>query len=116
MAIIVEHMGNGNEYILLGVGLGVDPGNLSARFLKTFLPNKVAVCDRKGKIFWFPCSEVIVTEIDDQKPAELLPEPEKVPTEPSASLDFATRDEVETASESPEVSSLDEFEDDGEWL
>lgn len=115
MATIVEHLGTGNEYILLGVGLGVDQGNLSARFLKTFLPNKVAVCDRQGKIFWLPSSEVRVIEIDGQKPTELLPEPEKVIAEPTAASDFGATD-FETPSESPDVSRLDDFEDDGEWL
>ena len=115
MATIVEHLGTGNEYILLGVGLGVDPSNLSARFLKTFLPNKVAVCDRQGKIFWLPSAEVMVIEIDGQKPTELLPEPEKVISAPAETSDFDAAD-FETPSESPDVSRLEDFDDDGEWL
>lgn len=135
MAIIVEQLSTGNEYVLMGVGLGVDPGNLSARFLNNFLPNKVAVCDRNGKIFWLPASEVIVVEIEGQKPSELLPEPEKITPDPTSnpnfessdfeSSDFGTQEFETTKSEttkfeathkSSEVTSPDEFDDDGEWL
>jgi hypothetical protein len=116
MATIIEHLETGNEYILLGVGLGVDPGNLSTRFLKTFLPNKVAVCDRTGQLFWLPSSEVIVVEIDGQKPTELLPEPEKVKADAVDSPAFATDLPTDLPKESPAVNSLDDFEDDGEWL
>ena len=135
MAIIVEQLSTGNEYVLMGVGLGVDPGNLSARFLNNFLPNKVAVCDRKGKIFWLPSSEVIVVEIEGQKPSELLPKPEKVTPDPTSNPNFESSDfessdfessdlgtqefettKFEATHKSSEVTSPDEFDDDGEWL
>jgi hypothetical protein len=125
MATIIEHLVTGNEYILLGVGLGIDPGNLSTRFLKTFLPNKVAVCDRSGQLFWLPSSEVIVVEIDGQKPTELLPEPEKVTAEARERPDFApdllADLPTDRPKDSPAVNSLndlelDDLEDEGEWL
>jgi len=125
MATIIEHLVTGNEYILLGVGLGVDPGNLSTRFLKTFLPNKVAVCDRSGQLFWLPSSEVIVVEIDGQKPSELLPEPEKVTVDAGERSAFASDFPIDLPIDRPQDSpavnrlndlELDDLEDDGEWL
>ena len=117
MAIIVEQLSTGNEYILVGTALGVDTGNLSSRFLKNWLPDKVALCDRDGKIFWLASSEVAVIEIDGEKPSELLPEPqvsnEIASVEPSPLPDLnAVVGDRDVPEEFPE-----EFEEtDEEWL
>ncbi len=89
MAIIVQHLTTGNEYIFLGVSGGesknILPTKMLGDFFATETPDKsrsLTVCDDQGRILWFPVTEMIVVEVDGQKPEELLPEiipPEPVP-------------------------------------
>ena len=114
MAIIVRHIPTGNEYLLIGTGLGIDKNLLSPRLLRNLLSEegggdvqRVALCDPNGQIFWLPSSEVIVTEIDGQQPGDLLPE--KILTPPP----------VSEISEGGDVNTFtgDEDEDeDGDWI
>lgn len=81
MAIIVRHIPSGNEYLLIGVDSGGKKGMSPPRLLRNLLAEEegaaveqVALCDRKGRIFWLPTGEVAVSEIDGKPPSEILPE------------------------------------------
>lgn len=81
MTTIVKHRKTGNEYILLGINQGGGKINLPSRFLNDlFTPEEsanstsVTVCDARGNIFIAYIDDLIVVEIDGQKPAEILPE------------------------------------------
>ena len=81
MTTIVKHRKTGNEYILLGINQGGGKINLPSRFLNDlFTPEEsanstsVTVCDARGNIFIVYIDDLIVVEIDGQKPAEILPE------------------------------------------
>ena len=83
MAIIVKHRRTGNQYILLGINGGSDLTSLPARFLKDLFPREkpqnnswVTICDVRGNIFSSYRDDLIVVEIDGQKPKEILPEPQ----------------------------------------
>jgi len=117
MAIIVQHLTTGNEYIFLGVSGGesknILPTKMLGDFFATETPDKsrsVTVCDDQGRILWFPVTEMIVVEVDGQKPEELLPEiipPEPVPLQ----LD------KENQPQSPEnQGNIDEFAEDDDWI
>lgn len=87
MAIIVRHVRNGNEYLLLSAGLALGKGGLPPRFLRNFIPEEesgegqwLTLCDRTGCILRLPASEVTVIEIEGKKPSELLPEPARLET------------------------------------
>ncbi|MGV2391152.1 MAG UNVERIFIED_CONTAM: hypothetical protein LVR29_32320 [Microcystis novacekii LVE1205-3] len=70
----------------------------------------MTVCDDSRRILWFPVTEIIVVEVDGQKPEELLPEiiaPEPVPLQ----LD------KENQTQSPEnQGNIDEFAEDDDWI
>ena len=81
MTTIVKHRKTGNEYILLGINQGGGKINLPSRFLNDlFTPEEsanstsVTVCDARGNIFIAYIDDLIVVEIDGQKPGEILPE------------------------------------------
>ena len=80
MTTIVKHRRTGNEYILLGIS-GEGRANPS-RFIselfdrdKPEVSSSATVCDFQGNIFLAGIDDLIVTEIDGKKPADLLPEP-----------------------------------------
>jgi hypothetical protein len=131
MTIIVKHKKTGNEYILLGMNGEGDRNSLPSRFFNDLFTKEaaeniclVALCDARGNIFLSGANELIVTEIDGQKPSEILPEPV-----PSVVNEFEAEDEdnfdvkediVEVASErvgslADERLSNDEFDDD-DWI
>jgi hypothetical protein len=81
MTIIVKHRRTGNEYIFLGINQVGGKINLPSRFLNDlFTPEEsensvsVTICDARGNIFLAYIEDLIVTEIDGQKPSEILPE------------------------------------------
>ncbi|MEO0837163.1 MAG: hypothetical protein AAFY16_14625 [Cyanobacteria bacterium J06642_3] len=81
MTIIVEHRRTKNQYILLSINGEVAQANPS-RFISEFFNQEksevscsVSVCDVQGNIFLADIDDLIVTEIDGKKPAEILPEP-----------------------------------------
>ena len=117
MATIVQHLTTGNEYIFLGVSgsesKSILPTKMLGDFFATETPDKsrsLTVCDDQGRLLWFPVTEIIVVEVDGQKPEELLPEiipPEPVPLQ----LD------KENQPQSPEnQGNIDEFAEDDDWI
>lgn len=81
MTIIVKHRRTGNEYIFLGINQVGGKINLPSRFLNDLFTQEtsensssVTVCDARGNIFLAYIDDLIVTEIDGQKPSEILPE------------------------------------------
>jgi hypothetical protein len=117
MAIIVQHLPTGNEYIFLGVSGGESKNILPTKMLGDFFASddadksrSVTVCDDQGRIIWFPLTEIIVVEVDGQKPEELLPEiiaPEPIPLQ----LDRENKPEsLENQGDS------DEFAEDDDWI
>jgi hypothetical protein len=117
MAIIVQHLTTGNEYILLGISGGESKTILPTKMLGDFFAGEdaeksrsVVVSDGRGKIIWFPVAEIIVVEVDGQKPEELLPEiiaPEPVPLQ----LDRENKPE-----QSENQDNIDEFAEDDDWI
>lgn len=116
MAIILQHLTNGNEYVFLGIGLEGLKTSIPSRVLGEFFakddPDKsklIAACDSFGKIVWLSINDVIVVEVDGQKPSEILPE--TIITTPSIPIPD------EESSNPNDKSKLDEFpEDDEEWI
>ncbi|WP_052055251.1 hypothetical protein [Myxosarcina sp. GI1] len=83
MAIVVKHKKTGSEYILLAVNAvsGGSKVNLPSRFLNDLFPQNdtenyglVTVCDARGNMFLSYIDDLIISEIDGQKPSEILPE------------------------------------------
>lgn len=117
MAIILQHINDGNEYIFLGIGLEGQKNSISSRMLGEFfakdVPEKsilIAACDSFGKIVWLNLNDVIVVEVDGEKPSEILPE--TILTTPAIPL---PAEAVSTKEE--DKSNVEEFsEDDEEWI
>jgi hypothetical protein len=117
MAIILQHLTTGNEYIFLGVSGGEGKPLLPKKMLGDFFSSEesdrsraITVCDYQGRILWFPASEMVVIEVDGQKPDELLPEiaiAEPVPLQ----LDGENKNEKTESESNP-----DEFAEDDDWI
>jgi hypothetical protein len=108
MAIIVEHLDSGNKYVLIAAHSGMDLSAPAKRIFELWLPERVALCDRLGKIFWVNAADVLVVEVDGQKLADLFPEEE---------LAFDTPDpELEPTSPPLFQVDMDDCEGEGEWL
>lgn len=81
MTIIVKHRRTSKEYILLSINGEVAQANPSRFISELFNQEKsevscsATVCDVQGNIFLAYIDDLIVTEIDGQKPASILPEP-----------------------------------------
>lgn len=81
MTTIVKHRKTGNEYILLGINGEGDKVNPSRFISELFSPEKsdvscsATVCDFQGNIFLAYIDDLLVTEIDGKKPADILPKP-----------------------------------------
>jgi hypothetical protein len=117
MAIIVQHLVTGNEYLFLGVSGGEVRNLLPTKMLGDLFssaePDKsrsVTVCDDRGRILWFPVSEVIIIEVDGQKPDELLPE---IIANPPIPLQLDGENKLNNP-ESEE--NIDEFAEDDDWI
>ena len=85
MTTIVRHKRTGNEYILLGITGETNKANPS-RFLselferdKSEMSCSATICDVQGNLFLAYIDELVVTEIDGKKPADILPEPTAEP-------------------------------------
>ena len=105
MTTIVKHRRTGNEYILLGIA-GEGRANPS-RFIselfdrdKPEVSSSATVCDFQGNIFMAGIDDLVVTEIDGKKPADLLPEPT-----------FDTTSEAYDATNESVYAEPDEFDD-----
>ena len=81
MTTIVKHKRTGHEYILLGINGEGDKVNPSRFISELFSQEKsdvscsATVCDFQGNIFLAFIDDLIVTEIDGKKPADILPKP-----------------------------------------
>jgi hypothetical protein len=130
MTILVKHRQTGNEYILLNISTFGTKNSMPVRLLEDFFPkneaenpNLATICDVKGNIFVVGIANLIVTEIDGRKPAEILPEI----VVPSFSQEIETEEDLETQPEERSFSRKDdstdntlssdkEFEDDEDWI
>lgn len=81
MTTIVRHKRTGNEYILLSITGETNKANPS-RFLSELFEREksegsclATICDVRGNLFLAYIDELVVTEIDGKKPADILPEP-----------------------------------------
>lgn len=81
MTTIVRHKRTGNEYILLGITGESNKANPSRFISELFERQKsevscsATICDVRGNLFLAYIDELVVTEIDGKKPADILPEP-----------------------------------------
>ena len=84
MTTIVRHRKTGNEYILLSVN-GEENKTNPSRFInelfnssqkKTEISCSATVCDVRGNLFLAYIDDLVVVEIDGQKPSDILPEAE----------------------------------------
>ena len=114
MTTIVRHKRTGNEYILLGVTGETNKANPS-RFLselfereKSEVSCSATICDVRGNIFLAYIDELIVTEIDGKKLADILPEPTTEPVRDNVYDDDAGLDDFE----SDELLEEEEFDRD----
>jgi hypothetical protein len=105
MTTIVRHRRTGNHYIFLGIDRSGGKINLPSRFLNDLFTQEasedaasVMLCDARGNIFLAYIDELIVTEIDGQKPSEILPQ---VAT-PTVENDFNSAEDSDPDSENPE--------------
>jgi hypothetical protein len=131
MTILVKHRQTGNEYILLNITTIGGKNSIPVRLLEDFFAkneaenaNIATLCDVKGNIFVVSIANLIVTEIDGRKPAEILPEI----VVPSTSQELEVENNFErqergdsaskTTSDFPDDSSnLDEeFAEDEDWI
>ena len=134
MATIVKHRKTGNEYILLSINNGEgEQSSLPARFLNDLFPREqtkngsiVTICDARGNIFSSYLDDLIVVEIDGQKPGEILPEPI------NPSLDDEFEDDSDEGwqqgsaekvaspenppTQNPSIERTDGFNEDEDWI
>ncbi|MEM1123595.1 MAG: hypothetical protein AAGJ18_24360 [Bacteroidota bacterium] len=67
MLVFVEHKETSQPYILIGTGLGMYRSESGKKFLdevKEGVYKMLAVCDKKGEIYWFPSKELTVVTVD----------------------------------------------------
>ena len=82
MTTIVKHRRTENTYILLSINGEGDKANPSRFISELFSQEKsgvscsATVCDFQGNIFLAYIDDLVVTEIDGQKPADILPKPD----------------------------------------
>lgn len=79
MAIVVKHIRNNQEYILLGTGFGMSGGNRRRSGMVEALTSTeskqkhiITVCNSNGEISFFDSNDVVVTKVDDKSPKEKL--------------------------------------------
>jgi hypothetical protein len=152
MTTIVKHRRTGNEYILLSINGETNKANPSRFISELFNQEKsevscsATVCDVRGNIFLAYVDDLVVTEIDGIKPAEILPEAtsEALPEDASVEVvqspatefdeedfeeDFEDEDELERENSEPTVSKVyvdvvnsldapneDRVNDDEDWI
>ena len=68
MLVFVEHIKTQEAFILLGAGLGVYrseyKGSIFEDGVKEGVHKMLAVCDKSGKIYWYPSKELVVVTVD----------------------------------------------------
>ena len=96
MTTIVKHRRTGNEYILLSINGEAGKANPSRFISELFNQDKsevscsATVCDVQGNMFLAYIDDLVVTQINGKKPAEILPEPiyQEANDYPEQSSDF----------------------------
>lgn len=115
MTTIVRHKRTGNEYILLSITGEINKANPSRFISELFEREKsqgsclATICDVGGNLFLAYIDELVVTEIDGNKPADILPEPTVEPVVENV-YDDGGLDEYEDE-ELLEEDTIDEDED-----
>ena len=146
MTTTVRHKRTGNEYILLGITGETNKANPS-RFLSELFEREktegsclATICDIRGNLFLAYIDELVVTEIDGKKPADILPEPTVEPVvdnvydnedlneyEDEEFLEEDIRDDDDDVSDEPKTSfvygqgssaqrNLSDEDDDEDWI
>lgn len=152
MTTIVKHKRTGNEYILLGINGEENKVNPSRFISELFTSEKsevsysATVCDVRGNLFLAYIDDLIVTEIDGHKPADILPVPvsssvaETVDNESYSQQDSEFDDEelededavfndetfsqgdrppvvdLQSLKDKPDIADRDDFDDDNDWV
>lgn len=118
MTIIIKHLDTGNEYILLGIGLGEAKSSLPSRVLSDLFqgdnPDKammVTACDVQGQIVALNSNSIIVVEIDGKQPSEILPE-----ILPTSAQPLLHNPKIEDEQELDEELDEDEDDEDEDWI
>ena len=66
MLVFVEHKKTQEAFLLLGTGLGIyrSEGHKVFNAVKEGVHKMLAVCDKSGKIYWYPSEELTVVTVD----------------------------------------------------
>lgn len=68
MLVFVEHVKTHEAFLLLGTGVGVYRSEFKASLfedgVKEGVHKMLAVCDKGGKIYWYPSEELTVVTVD----------------------------------------------------
>ena len=70
MLVFVEHIKTQKAFILLGTGLGIYRSEDRQKFsekVKEGVHKMLAVCDKAGKIYWYPSEELTVVTVDGKE-------------------------------------------------
>ncbi|MCC0177935.1 hypothetical protein I4641_13195 [Waterburya agarophytonicola K14] len=118
MTTIVRHRKTGNQYILLSINGEENKTNPSRFINELFNSNQqksevscsATVCDVEGNLFLAYIDDLIVIEIDGEKPADILPKPEYK----STSNDFHRQQARDLDDEEFEEEEFEEEESDRE--
>lgn len=73
MLVFVEHKETHEPFLLLGTGLGLyrsENGQKMFDKVKEGVHKMLAVCDKSGKIHWFPSKELVVVTVDGKEVAD----------------------------------------------
>ena len=115
MTTIVSHRRTGNQYILLGIN-GEENKTNPSRFInelfnssqpKTEVSCSATVCDVEGNLFLAYIDDLVVVEIDGQKPADILPEPEYGESEYNSVVNDSYRQPIDDFDEELEDEDFD---------
>ena len=71
MLVFVEHNTTHAPFLLLGAGMGIYRSEYKSSLfedgVKEGVHKMIAVCDKSGKIYWYPSDELTVVTIDGKK-------------------------------------------------
>ena len=72
MLVFVEHIETHEAFLLLGTGLGIyrsedSYGKVFKNPVKEGVHKMLAVCDKSGKIYWYPYKELTVVTVDGKE-------------------------------------------------
>ena len=82
MATILEQVGSGRRFVLLGAGYGMYQSSRPNAFFGDWVPTTkegtetvLAVCNAEGRIGWVHSEEVRVVSVEGVAPGEVLGSP-----------------------------------------